>query len=468
MLPYEKLLRDIRKVTSWDAFTHIQAYFQSHLTDYTDQQADEINGSIAKKLAFFNPEDCTILEAIELFGERPVTIHQHEAQSICANAHSANMPLSKYILSVYPSIHDFRIEERIPTTYEKELAKEIFGAPVRNRATQAEREEGVLRVEMDKAGLFNELQRLRTEFSEEAEDLRAVLQKEIRELNAQIVKLRSGEPVTKEELQKPYSRTEEMDSLEYKILVKLMARRGAKPLLFRVTRVTRNDYRITLQGKEQDVADLLKEVTARAQETRKEQSKNVGHLSEKQPVEKQYPAACAAYTASTGRKCNRFVGWVAAHISDVMREELGEHFDEQLIDWATIDWTLGSAGPMDSKKAQEIFAAWLLSHKREAGGGNAKGEAIRDLFAEYSLFAEYMALVELKREYGVTDETTLAADWEALEMYGLTPTLIPMEMREADIFFRENAESTLADEIEREKKTYMSRLNIDKGEDKNA
>lgn len=79
-----------------------------------------------------------------------------------------------------------------------------------------------------------------------------------------------------------------------------------------------------------------------------------------------------------------------------------------------------------------------------------------------------MALVELKREYGVTDETTLAADWEALEMYGLTPTLIPMEMREADIFFRENAESTLADEIEREKKTYMSRLNIDKGEDKNA
>ena len=468
MIPYEKLLRDIRKVTSWDAYTHIQAYFKSHLTDYTDQQIDEIDGSLAKKLAFFNPEDCSILEAIELLGERHVIIHQHEAQSICANAHSANTPLPQYILSVYPSIHDFRIEERIPTTYEKRLAKEIFGTPVHSRATPVEREEGALRLEVDKAGLFNEIQRLRSEFSEEAEDLRTVLQKEIRELNAQIVKLRSGEPVTKEELQKPYSRTEEMDALEYKILVKLMARRGAKPLLFRVNRVSRNEYRITLQGKEQDVADLLKEVTDRAQETRKERSKNVGYLSGKQPVEKQYPGACAAYTESTGRKCNRFVGWVAAHIIDRMREELGDHFDEQLIDWTTIDWTLGSAGPMDSQKAQEVFSAWLLSHRREAEEGNAKGEATRDLFAEYSLFAEYMALVELKKEYGITDEATLATDWKALEMYGLTPSLIPMEMKEADEFFRANAESTLLAEIEREKKTYMSRLNIDKGEDKNA
>ncbi len=468
MIAYEKIIRDIQKVTSWNDYLHIRDYFHNHMEDYTEDQADGIATAIETKLAYFDPEDCSILSGIELIDDRHVIIHQDEAQSLCADAHNADMTLPDFLLSVHPSFKDFKLQERQVSAYEKRLAKEIFGVAKPERATPVEREEGVLRLEVDRSGLLDEIQRLRSEFSEEAEDLRTVFEKEIRELNSQIIKLRSGEPIAKEELEKPYVKGELMDSLEFGLLVKLMARRGAKPLLLKVNRSGRNDYNVTLQGKEQDVSELLDEVSTKAQEERKKRSKNAGNLISTQPVEKQYPVACAAYTQATGRACNRYVGWVAEQIVKVMKEEYGEHYDEQLIDWTTIDWTLGSKGPMTAEKASEIFSAWLVSHNRENNGSGTHAETNREIATEFELLAEYLALVDLRKQYGKTDEETLIASWKTLEKYGYAPGNLPMYMQEANRYFLQEMYSSLQDEIDRIKQKYKLRLGIEDGGAENA
>ncbi|MDA8340038.1 MAG: hypothetical protein M0Z70_12130 [Nitrospiraceae bacterium] len=467
-IPYEKIIRDIQRVTSWGNFSRIRKYFDSHVDDYTEDQVDGIATAIETKLGYFDPADCSILSGIELIDDRHVIIHQDEAQSICADAHNADMTLPDFLLSVYPSFRDFQLQERQVSAYEKRLAKEIFGV-AQEKITPAEKEEGVMRLEVDKSALLNEIQRLRTEFSEEAEDLRSVFEKEIRELNAQIGKLRSGEPVAKSEVQEPYKQTKVIDSIEYRIATKLLARKGAKPFLLRVERRGRNEYSITLQGMEKDVTEFLAEVANRAQELRKERSKTVGNLASNRPVEEQYSGACAAYTQSTGRKCNRYVGWIAEQIIRVKKEEMKEHYDEQLIDWTVIDWTMGSGGPMTAERAAEVFSAWLASYRRgEEMNKRLSTEPTVDLLTEYETFAEYLALIELRQEYGKTDEKTLSADRDILQEFGLTPASLPTQMREADAYLEREVHSSLQEEIDRIKKKYKLRLGIEDGGKGNA
>lgn len=464
MISYEKVVSDIDRVRSWVEFNNIARYVRLNRSDYTEDQLDDIDYRIEKKQTYFDPQDCSILQSIILYDEHEVRLSQSEAIGECESAHSRGMSLPDYLFFSYEPLKNFEIRERQVTEYEKRLAKEIFGISEIPPAqvSPEEEEAGIVRLEVDKAGLAAEIAKLRQEHSEEAEDLRKYFSDKIKELTDQIAKLRAGVPVTKEELEKPYQHTETFDSLEYRIFTKRLATKPAKPFLLRVFREGKNEYRVVFQGKKEEIDEFLTSVEKYADEERAKRSAAAKTYVARKTPEQDYPVPCAYYKRQTGRPCNRYVAWLAGQILKTLQDDFGEKFDEQTFDWGTVDWTLGSNSAMTAEKAEEIFSAWLVSYKSLSGNRVApSAEAVEDLTTQYLLLAQYLALIRVKERYGRTDEEELANAYRVLQKeYRMGPDTLYSDMTEADGWFRQQGSDGLEFEISREVDKIKRRLGI--------
>lgn len=464
MISFEKALEDITHVRSWSAFQKITEYIENHQGDFTADQFDELVFQIEKRGHYFDPQDCSIVQSITLRDAGVVVLRGNQAIGECEDAHLQGSSLPNWLFQTYSNLTDFEIREREISEYERRLATEIFGPPgsKRARATPEEVEEGVVRLDIDKAAIATQITNLREDLTTEGEDLRRYLEEELRKINNQIVKLRSGTPVTKEEVEKPYQKSETFDTLEYRILTRELSKTGTKPLLLRVFREGKNAIRVVFQGKEEEITQFLTRVEELATIERDKRAARATGYTPKLSAVEEYPHACAYYTAITGNKCNRYVAWLARHILGTLETDFNEHFDEQTFDWKSVDWTLGAAGPMNAEKAEEAFAAWLAAYRSEKNQHvTPRGDSLEELYSEFLLVAEYLALLRMKERYGRTSEEQLHRAYDLLtKEYHMTPSSMYRLQTEADEFFKSQQGTSLESEIEDEIEKLKESLGI--------
>lgn len=444
--PVSKVLADIQKVQSWNAYQRIKSYVEMHSMDYSPSEYTELQDAISQKYEYFNPPDCSIITGLKIsFEGHPdlVNLKDRDAQAICEEAKSNDMPLSDWIYQTYQldgkAPTDYTLIEYVPSAYEKKLAQSILGSSTNAIGRILGRpatEKGALSLEVDQAALIAEMRKLREDFSEEAEDLRTGIERRLAELKEIIKLLKEGKglpPSVREEIEKPYSVNMRYTKGEYRIFTKLIAGKSFPPIDIRVMGRAGNEIVLTLSGTKENVDRITNAVSERYAEYMKHHS----HTSKISGIAE---ILCSRYEQSTGYKCNPAVIGLGNRIDKFLQANLGEYYDIQATGGLLDEIDLFMGGPprkITPELADEVYNTFVRDVSKRLGR-RTEEEKECDPHIYYNTLVEYVALQNLLsgKERGNASLTPLLERAKKLLLdCGFREERIVQEIETADGFF---------------------------------
>lgn len=445
--PASKILSDLKKVQSWSVFQKIKRYVDANSSDYSSSELTEIQDAISQKDEYFNPPDCSLVERISLsFENHPnlLNLNREKAIGLCEEAKSNNTPLPEWIYGTYhldgKEPTDFEIREHVISGFETKLAAQILPSIHGQRIRQ---EPGVVTVEFDRAALIDEMRKLREDFSEEAENLRAGIEKRITELNEIVKAMKNNQPLPQavsDEIAKPYSITMSYSPGEYSVFSKVVASKNSPPIDIRILGRSKSEIRVQMSGTKENVDRITNAVSERY----RTRPPPTIHMTQ------EAASLCSRYEHATGLQCNSHVRALGNRIHALFVENFGENYDPQLLEGLMdeVDLFLGS-GPAKytAEMADEAYSAFVQNVKDRLRTTSRNSECDPEMYNEN--LADYAAMLNLSRE-DLAQKDKLRKDMadihKQLERCGFLDSRIIQEEENANGWFEAERGGTTFDE----------------------
>ena len=250
--PVEKVFTDLRNAPDYAAFQRISDYISRNESEYAPSDFEiltENAGEIEDKK--FNPKECSQITNIYYKSKSGITATEwiplglNRSISTCSEAHDLGIPIAEWMYDIYPDLDTFKIEMRVPTSYERELAGGVLTTPEeRRREVRMPEREVARETKPEVEAIINLpelLERQRRDFEELIEAARTDNRREMERLRETINRLQSRIEASQGVQPKTISRV--LDTSQYAYFT-----RNAYKLSVPVSqsKIARGEYQVSL------------------------------------------------------------------------------------------------------------------------------------------------------------------------------------------------------------------------------